>query len=80
MNFLVMPLFFLSGALFPIQSAPPFLQIIARINPLSFGIDGLRDTLTGVTHYGLSTDLAVLGILTSILLIAGAYLFSRIQI
>ncbi len=80
MNFLVMPLFFLSGALFPIQSAPPFLQAIAKVNPLSFGIDGLRDTLTGSSHFGLPTDVAVLGILTVILFVVGAYLFSKIQI
>lgn len=80
MNFLVMPLFFLSGALFPIQLAPDFLQIIAKLNPLAFGIDGLRDTLTGVTNFGLSTDLIVLGILTTFLCVLGAYLFSKIQI
>ncbi len=79
-NFLVMPLFFLSGALFPIQSAPPILQAISNINPLSFGIDGLRTTLTGVSHFGVSLDLAVLGILTAILLMLGSYFFSKIQI
>lgn len=80
MNFLVMPLFFLSGALFPIQSAPGFLQIISKINPLSFGVDGLRFTLTGSTHFGLLTDLSVLGILTIILFVVGSYLFSKIQV
>lgn len=80
MNFLVMPLFFLSGALFPIQSAPGLLQVISKVNPLSFGVDGLRATLTGVSHFGLSIDLMVLGILTAILFAVGSYLFSKIQI
>ncbi len=80
MNFLVMPLFFLSGALFPLQSAPPFLQLISKVNPLSFGIDGLRETLTGASHFGLSTDITVLGTLTVILFVLGAFLFSKIQI
>lgn len=80
MNFLVMPLFFLSGALFPLQSAPPFLQTISKVNPLSFGIDGLRQTLTGSSHFGLSLDLTVLGVLTAILFVLGSYLFSKIQI
>lgn len=80
MNFLVMPLFFLSGALFPIQSAPGFLQIISKVNPLSFGVDGLRYTLTGSAHFGLLTDLSVLGALTIILFIVGSYLFSKIQV
>lgn len=80
MNFLVMPLFFLSGALFPIQSAPSFLQLISKINPLTFGVDGLRSALIGSSHFGLPADLMILGILTAILLATGGYLFSKIQI
>lgn len=80
MNFLVMPLFFLSGALFPLQSAPAFLQTISKINPLTYGVDGLRQTLTNTSHFGLSTDLTILCILTAVLLILGSYLFSKIQI
>src|SRR5205807_8227924 len=56
MNFLVMPMFFLSGALFPLQSVPRVLKIIASINPLTYGIDGLRHTLTGVSYFGIATD------------------------
>ncbi len=80
MNFLVMPLFFLSGALFPLQSAPPFLQIIAKVDPLSYGVDSLRTTLSGISTLGVFTDFLVLGILTGIVLIIGSYLFSKIQI
>lgn len=80
MNFLVMPIFFLSGALFPIQTAPNFLKLISRFNPLSFGVDGLRTALTGISHFGLPVDIAVLGILTIILFVLGSYLFSEIQI
>ena len=42
MNFLVMPIYFLSGALYPLRNAPPVLEAIARIDPLAYGIDGLR--------------------------------------
>ncbi len=80
MNFLVMPLFFLSGALFPLSLAPQFLKVIARFNPLSYGIDGLRDTLIGTTNFGLTLDLVVLSLLTLIILSLGTYLFSKIQI
>ncbi len=79
MNFLVMPLFFLSGALFPIKSAAGFLQVISKINPLSYGVDGLRETLSGVTNFGLVTDLAVLSILSLLVLLTGSYLFSKIE-
>lgn len=80
MNFLVMPLFFLSGALFPINYAPQFLQVIARFNPLSYSIDALRDLLIGTTNFGLSLDVLVLSVLTIVILSTGAYLFSKIQV
>lgn len=80
MNFLVMPLFFLSGALFPLNSAPKFLQIIASLNPLSYGVDGLRESLMNTPGFGLSLDFFVLTILTMIVLGIGSYLFSRIQV
>ena len=80
MNFLVMPIFFLSGALFPLMGLPRALDLIARIDPLSYGVDGLRGSMTGMSHFGLPTDLAVLSALTVALLLAGSRLFSRIQI
>jgi ABC-2 type transport system permease protein len=79
MNFLVMPIFFLSGALFPLMGLPRALDIIARIDPLSYGVDGLRSSMTGVSHFGLTTDLAVLSVLTVVLLMVGSRLFSKIQ-
>ncbi len=80
MSFLVMPLFFLSGALFPLKGAPSFLVAISSFNPLTYGVDGLRETLTNVTNFGLGIDIAVLGILSVALLVIGSYLFSRIQV
>lgn len=80
MNFLVMPLFFLSGSLFPLDSAPLFLQVIAKFNPLAYGVDGLRDLLVGVQTFGLATDFSVLALLTILTLGVGSYLFSKIQL
>ena len=80
MNFLVMPTFFLSGALFPLTNVPRLIGVIAAIDPLSYGVDGLRTTLTGVSHFGVGTDLSVLAALTVVCLLAGSYLFSRIQL
>lgn len=80
MNFLVMPLFFLSGALFPLQGLPTTLSIIARLDPLSYGIDALRSLLIGVGHYGLGVDILVLGAITLIFTTLGAYFFKKIQI
>lgn len=80
MNFLVMPIFFLSGALFPLMNLPKLLNFLATIDPLSYGVDGLRTAFAGAAHFALSTDLAVLVVLGAILLGAGSYLFSRIQL
>jgi ABC-2 type transport system permease protein len=80
MNFLVMPIFFLSGALYPLNDLPAGLAIVTRIDPLTYGIDGLRGAFIGVSHFGVATDTAVLGGVATIFLILGAYSFSRIQI
>lgn len=80
MNFLVMPLFFLSGALFPLQGLPKALDVLTKINPLSYGVDGLRGSLLGVYYYGFSLDLMILTAITFIFLLIGSYLFSKIQI
>ena len=80
MNFLVLPMFFLSGALFPLGDAPMALKVIARVNPLSYGVDALRGTLGGVAYFHLATDLGVLAVVTAGLLLLGGYLFSRIEL
>jgi len=80
MNFLVMPLFFLSGALFPLQGLPKTFRLIASVDPLSYGVDGLRGTLVNGAHFGLGTDFLVLSAITIVVLAIGSYLFSKIQI
>jgi ABC-2 type transport system permease protein len=80
MNFLVLPMFFLSGALFPLGDAPWALRAIARVNPLSYGVDALRGTLGGIAYFHLATDLGVLAGVTAGLLFLGGYLFSRIEL
>jgi len=80
MNFLVMPLFFLSGALFPLSGLPESIKIITYLDPLSYGVDGLRGTLIGGAHFGLSFDFLVLTVLTFFILALGSYLFSRIEV
>ena len=80
MNFLVMPIFFLSGALYPLNNLPTALAAATRIDPLSYGIDGLRGALIGVSQIGLVTDALVLTVVASLFLALGAWSFSRIQI
>ncbi len=80
MNFLVMPLFFLSGALFPLSNAPAALLWVARFDPLSYGVDALRHVLTGSAAFSLSLDLLVLVAVTGVFLWLGVFFFSRIEV
>jgi ABC-2 type transport system permease protein len=79
MNFLVMPLFFLSGALFPLDGLPKKILFITKIDPLTYGVDALRAFLINQTYFGLLTDFLVLAISTVALLLIGGYLFSKIE-
>ena len=79
-NFLIQPIFFLSGALFPVNGLPQAIVDIVRIDPLSYSVDALRATLIGVSSFGLAFDLLILIILTSAIFSIGSYLFSKIQI
>jgi len=80
MNFLVMPLFFLSGALFPLQGLPQIFIKIASIDPLSYGVDGLRASLINGAHFGILTDLGILGAVAILFLVLGSYFFSKMEI
>ncbi len=80
MNFLVMPLFFLSGAMFPLEGLPSGMALVTTLNPLSYGIDGLRASLGMASFYGMGTDFLVLSLCSAFLLVVGGYLFSKIQI
>ena len=79
MNFIVLPLFFFSSALFPVPDLPGAMRLAVRLNPLSYGVDGLRGALNGGFAFGIAIDFAVLAFLAAILLALGAWLFSKIE-
>jgi ABC-2 type transport system permease protein len=80
MNFLVLPIFFLSGALFPLNNLPRVLTWITSADPLAYGIDGMRSALIGIAHFGPAIDGAVLACVAVLFLSLGAYTFSKIEI
>lgn len=80
MNFLVLPIFFLSGALYPLSNLPAPLAAVTRIDPLTYGIDGLRGAFIGAGHFDAATDAIVLSAVAVLFLLLGARAFSRIQI
>ncbi len=79
MNFLVMPMFFLSGSLFPLNNLPKVLHIITMVNPMTYGVDGIRGFLVGSNHFSLSSDFLIVSVITLIFLGIGSYLFNKIQ-
>ena len=78
-NFLFAPIAFLSGAYYPTTNVPVLLKWCAQVNPLSYGVDGLRGVLIGTYRFSLLTDLAVLCVVTIVLLLLGSYLFCKIE-
>ncbi len=80
MNFLVMPIYFLSGALFPLTGLPVVLSYITKADPLSYGIDGMRHVLLGHSAFDPRLDLLILVVVGSLLLVVGAQRFSKIEV
>lgn len=80
MNFIIMPIFFLSGALYPLEAAPSAIKTIALFDPLSYQIDALRQLLTGVSHFGLMIDFSVTLACMVFVTILGIYLFDKIEV
>lgn len=79
-NFLVLPLFFLSGALFPINSsAPEWMQVISAIDPLSYAVDGIRGALIGYHTHSLIIDAAGTLISAIIFILIAQECFKKMQ-
>jgi ABC-2 type transport system permease protein len=77
MNFVIFPLFFLSGALFPIENFPVWLRYISKIDPLTYGVDGLRAALIGVSSFSIISNLILMLMFSSLMILLGAYFFEK---
>ena len=87
MNLLIFPLIFLSGVFFPVDNVSPWLQMIAKLNPLTYGVDAIRqvflsgDAGLGVTvmgyKMGIIEDALIIGVLGLSLLSVSVWSFSR---
>jgi ABC-2 type transport system permease protein len=80
MNFVVFPLFGLSGALFPISSLPTWLEPITLIDPLTYGVEGIRYGLTGASQINPLISAAVIAGFAVAMTIAGAWLFRKVSV
>jgi len=85
MNFIVMPMFFLSGAMYPVKLLPQVLRFVSKINPLTYGVDALKHMITPLRtgplspDFGLITDLGVIVFTSVAFVLLAARLFERKQ-
>jgi ABC-2 type transport system permease protein len=83
MNFIVMPMFFLSGAMYPVKLLPDALKIVSRVNPLTYGVDALKHLITPVAagpmspDFALATDIAVVVLVSVAFVVISSRLFER---
>lgn len=77
MNFLLMPMFFLSGAMFPLAGLPGWMSALVSINPLTYGIDAIRYTVIGIGAYSMAKDVLLLSLFCLTMLVAAIYFFGR---
>ena len=77
MNFVIFPFFFLSGALTPLDNFPLGIRLLSYIDPLTYGVDGLRAVLIGKSILPASVDLAIMAGFALVMLFLGAYFFEK---
>ncbi len=78
-NLLVLPIFFLSGAFFPVTSLPDWMKVLVDLNPLAYGVDALRYAVTGLHTYPLTLDLAVITGFFVLMTLLGSILFRNVK-
>ncbi|MEM0150012.1 MAG: ABC transporter permease [Candidatus Micrarchaeaceae archaeon] len=80
LNLLIFPLFFLSGAIYPVNALPAAIRYITYANPLTYGVDGMRGALIGVSVMPEWLDALILVFIALVMLGIGAYAFSKSKV
>lgn len=80
MNFVIFPIFGLSGALFPIDGLPEWIRSLTLLDPLTYGVEGIRYGLLGSSQIDPSISFMILSGFTMIMVVVGSYLFRKISI
>jgi len=78
-NFIIMPIFFLSGAIFPLDTAPDVIRYLSYVDPLTYVVDVLRYLLIGYSAIPLETSIAVVLVFLAATTSVAVYLFNRIE-
>jgi ABC-2 type transport system permease protein len=79
-GFLVWPLFFFSGALFPIDNLPAWLKTITYVDPITYAVDGLRGSMLGLSSFPLIFDFGILVFFAAVMISIGTYAFNRMKV
>jgi len=77
MNFVIFPLFFLSGAITPIDNLPIFIRFLSYIDPLTYAIDGIRSVLIGSSMFPTINNLAICILFAIFMVLLASYLFDK---
>jgi ABC-2 type transport system permease protein len=79
-SFLIFPMFFLSGALFPVENLPPWLAPFVLVNPATYAVDGLRWALVGMHHFDPVADFLVITVFSVVMIVIGTYAFKKMRL
>jgi ABC-2 type transport system permease protein len=77
MNFIIMPMWFLSGALFPARNLPVWLNVLVRVNPLTYGVDFVRRLVLGFSYHAPVFDFGFLVCFGALTVAAAVFFFNR---
>jgi ABC-2 type transport system permease protein len=77
MNFVIFPLLFLSGAFYPLENFPFWLRYISYLDPLTYGVDGLRGVLVGISSSSILFNFAMMLGFAAVMIFFGAYFFEK---
>jgi len=78
-SFLVFPLFFFSGALYPLENLPPWLMLLTYVDPVTYGVDGIRGILLGTSRFPVLVDFLILVVFAFVMIEIGTVFFKRMQ-
>ncbi|MFZ3383094.1 MAG: ABC transporter permease [Candidatus Methanoperedens sp.] len=76
-NFVMWPMFFFSGALFPVSNLAPWLTAVTFLNPLTYGVDALRGIILGINHFSIIFDMGMLVLFAVMMMGIGVLSFRR---
>ncbi len=79
-SFVNLPLFFLSGALYPLDDLPVWLSSLTSANPVTYAVDALRGLMLGTAKFSLAYNFSMLLLFAVIMIVVGTFAFKRMKL